>query len=83
MSPRRVARRPDAEPRKSVQLRTAIVTMAVTSVLTVLLLVAYLNSGCPKTVVTLTRPESPLWRLVPLGRGGTIELCEPGRIASG
>ena len=46
MSPKRVARRPDAEPRKTVRLRTAILTMAVTFVLTVLLLMAYLDSGC-------------------------------------
>jgi hypothetical protein len=46
MSPERGARRPDAEPRKTVRLRTAILTMAVTFVLTVLLAMAYLTSGC-------------------------------------
>jgi hypothetical protein len=46
MSPRQVTRRPEVEPQKSVRLRTAIVTMAVTFVLTVLLLMAYLTSGC-------------------------------------
>jgi hypothetical protein len=46
MSPKRGARRPDAEPRKTVRLRTAILTPAVTFVLTVLLLMAYLDSGC-------------------------------------
>jgi hypothetical protein len=46
MSPKRVASRPGAKPRRGVQLKTAIVAMAVTSMFTVLLLMAYLNSGC-------------------------------------
>jgi hypothetical protein len=45
--PRRLSpSRPDADPRNNMPLRTAILTMAVTFVLTVLLLRAYLTSGC-------------------------------------
>jgi hypothetical protein len=61
MSPQRGARRPDAKPRKTVQLRTAFLTVALTSVFTLLLVIAYLTSGC-----RLGDPPSsrPVYRMV-------------------
>jgi hypothetical protein len=46
MSTEPVTSRPGPAPRKSMPLRTPIVTMAVTFVLTVLLVTAYISSGC-------------------------------------